>query len=161
MPLLINTRHLEQKELHLQDELSVAELDLGATDELVKTSLPLRYDLTVRLVNRNILVDGELKIVFDCECSRCLKPFHLPVTLPDWTLILPLDGEERADLKNDFVDLTPFLREDILLEFPQHPLCEADCAGLPDQLAVSSKKTAEPGPTPNASAWIELNKLKF
>jgi uncharacterized metal-binding protein YceD (DUF177 family) len=81
--------------------------------------------------------------------------------MPEWTLLLPLDGPEKVDLKNDSVDLTPYLREDILLEFPQHPLCEADCAGLPNRLAASSKKTAGPGQTPNASAWAELNKLKF
>jgi uncharacterized protein len=161
MPLLINVRHLEEKDLHLDDELPVAELDLDATDELVKARQPLHYDLTVRLVGRNVLVGGELKTVLDCECSRCLKPFQFHLTLPDWTLVLPLDGEEKAVLKNDLVDLTPYLREDILLEFPQHPLCEADCAGLPDQVAAGSKKKAEPGQTPVASAWAELNKLKL
>jgi len=80
--------------------------------------------------------------------------------VPEWVLHLPLEGEEKVDLKNDMVDLTPFLREDILLEFPQHPLCTEDCAGLPNRLNAS-KKTETPAPTPVAPAWAELNKLKF
>ena len=36
----------------------------------------------------------------------------------------------QVAIENDCVDLTPFVREDILLEFPQHPLCKPDCGGL-------------------------------
>jgi len=75
-------------------------------------------------------------------------------------LHLPLDGPEKVVLKNNQADLTPHLREDILLEFPQHPLCDVGCAGLPNRLNAG-KKTEGPGQTPNASAWAELNKLKF
>jgi uncharacterized metal-binding protein YceD (DUF177 family) len=55
--------------------------------------------------------------------------------------------------------LTPYLREDILLEWPQHPLCEADCAGTPDR--AKENKTKSASPTEVSSAWSELNKLKF
>jgi uncharacterized metal-binding protein YceD (DUF177 family) len=55
--------------------------------------------------------------------------------------------------------LTPYLREDILLEMPQHPLCEAGCAGLPNR--AEQNKTKGASPTEGSSAWSELNKLKF
>jgi uncharacterized metal-binding protein YceD (DUF177 family) len=58
------------------------------------------------------------------------------------------------------VDLTPFLREDILLELPQHPLCKPDCSGLKKPKAGKSKKNS-PGATADSSAWSELDKLKF
>ncbi|MGA3179677.1 MAG: YceD family protein [Verrucomicrobiota bacterium] len=161
MPLLINLRHLEEKDLRLKGKLPVSELHLDAADELVKARLPLHYDLTARQAGRAVVVRGELKIALDCECARCLKPFPFPIVLADWILHLPLDGPEKAAMKNDAVDLTPYLREDILLEFPQHPLCDADCAGLPNRLDATSEKTAAPSQTQSASAWAELNKLKF
>jgi uncharacterized protein len=161
MPLLINIRHLEEKDLLLKGKLPVSELQLDAADELVRARLPLHYDLTVHQAGRDVLVSGELKIGLDCECARCLKPFQFRLALADWTLHLPLDGPDRVELKNDTVDLTPYLREDILLEFPQHPLCEAGCAGLPNRLDATSVKKEEPGGTQSASAWAELNKLKF
>jgi uncharacterized protein len=161
MPLLINIRHLEAKDLHLKGKLPAAELHLDAEDELVKPRLPLHYDLTIHQAGRDVLVSGQLKVALDCECARCLKPFPFRLVLSDWTLHLPLDGPEKAEMKNDAVDLTPYLREDILLEFPQHPLCDPDCAGLPNRLDATSKKTVVPGQTQTASAWAELNKLKF
>src|SRR6184192_4185872 len=51
--------------------------------------------------------------------------------IKDWACHLPLQGEEAAPIVNDCVDLTPYVREDILLSFPQHPLCDRDCRGLP------------------------------
>jgi len=60
-------------------------------------------------------------------------------------------------IDNDCVDLTPFLREDILLDFPQRPLCKPDCAGLKNQAA----RPAEAVEQPAATVWAELDKLKL
>jgi uncharacterized metal-binding protein YceD (DUF177 family) len=75
-----------------------------------------------------------------------------------WTAHFPLVGPEKGPIHNDLADLTPQIREDILLEFPQHPLCGADCAGLPNR---SKEKKKGAGKSDGSSAWAELNKLKF
>jgi uncharacterized protein len=161
MPLTINIRHLEAKDLRVQGQLAAPELQLDDDDELVRARLPLRYDLTAHQAGHDILVSGRLEMALDCECARCLKPFRFRLKIPDWLLHLPLEGTEKAAVKDDAVDLTPYLREAILLEFPQHPLCDSDCAGLPKRADASSQKNDGSGPMPEASAWAELNKLKF
>jgi uncharacterized metal-binding protein YceD (DUF177 family) len=70
---------------------------------------------------------------------------------------VPLAGEEKAPVNNDCVDLTPFLREDMLLEFPPHPLCKPDCGGLKKGQAP---KTGGQDVAASA-AWAELDKLKL
>jgi len=161
MPLSINVRHLEEKVLSLEGALPVAELELDNHDELVHVSQPLRYDLTAQKMGHDILVQGRLELVLECECARCLKPFEFKLELPDWVAHLPLEGEEKIVIKNDCMDLTPYIREDILLAFPQHPLCESDCAGLPKRSVATAKKPKGASQTEDSSAWSELNKLKF
>jgi uncharacterized protein len=162
MPLLINLRHLEVHEVRLQGEMPVADLDLGTRDELIHPNHPLKYDIEVQQLEGSLLARGRLELPLDCECSRCLKPFTLPFALEDWTVHLPLAGEEQAPVVNDCVDLTPYLREDILLDFPQHPLCNAECGGLPNTFIGEAKKPGSLNPTENGSSvWSELNKLKF
>ena len=161
MSLKVNIRHLEAGDVLLRGELSVAEAGLDVPDELVHARQPLRYDLTAQKSGRNLLVQGRVALVLDCECARCLKAFQQRVELGHWTALVPLAGPEKAQIKDDGVDLTPFLREDILLEFPQHPLCQGDCEGLPRQAEASSQKTAGAGQRAKTSAWAELNKLKF
>jgi uncharacterized protein len=60
-------------------------------------------------------------------------------------------------VENDCVDLTPILREDILLDFPQHPLCKPDCAGLKNNRVRKPKAADEPA----LDVWAKLDKLKL
>jgi uncharacterized protein len=162
MPLLINLRHLELHNLELKGELSVAELDLDLRDEIIRAEKPLRYELEVQKLENALLLQGRLRLTLRCECVRCLKPFECPLELNSWTRHLPLEGEERAPVTNDCVDLTPYVREDILLEIPQNPLCEAECCGLPKSESGKAKKTSGARQTrPQASAWADLDKLKL
>lgn len=159
MPLLFNIRHLEDRDLHLKGELPIAELDIDTHDEVIHLAQPVSYDLRMEKLDKGILVQGSLRLPLACECVRCLKPFQQPLALEDWTCHLPLEGEEKVEVTNDVVDLTPYVREDILLAFPQHPLCEPECRGL------ANPKDLEPGgdsePKLSSSAWAELDKLKL
>ena len=160
MPLLVNLRHLENRDLTLKGELPAAELDIETRDEMIQAAKPLRYQLEVQKLADAVLARGKLVLPLACQCVRCLKAFEYKLELPDWACHIPLVGEEKAPIVSDCVDLTPFLREDILLELPQHPLCKPECGGLKKLKAGKSKKTS-PGETPDASAWSELDKLKF
>ena len=160
MPLLVNLRHLEKDDLKLKGELLVEELDIDTRDELVQLARPLRYQLEVQKLADAILTRGKLVLPLACQCVRCLKAFEYKLELPEWACHIPLAGEEKAPIISDCVDLTPFLREDILLELPQHPLCKPECGGLKKTKAGKSKKTS-PGATPETSTWSELDKLKF
>ena len=155
MSLKVNLRHLEKNDLHLKGDLPPEELELGLTDEMMLAKKPLHYDLEVETVEPGILVRGKLDLTLDCECVRCLKTFEKRIVFEDWTVHLPLEGEEKVAVDNDCVDLTPFIREDMLLEFPQHPVCKPECAGLKKK--KSGRGEVETGP----SAWNELDKLNF
>jgi DUF177 domain-containing protein len=160
MSVEFNVRHLEDQNLHLKGEISASELDIDQLDELIHVRKPLHYDLEVEKMERGILVQGRLDVKLDCECARCLKPFEYPLALSDWACHLPLEGEEKVTISNDVVDLTPYIREDIVLAFPQHPLCKPDCKGLENPRKGSAADRQHESEL-TSSAWSELNKLKF
>ena len=159
MPLLVNLRHLADQNLALNGELPAGELDIDTRDAVIRVGQPLRYELEVQKLDQNLLLRGRLRLVLDCECVRCLKPFSHRLELAPWTCLVPLAGEERAPVVSDCVDLTPYLREDILLEFPQHPLCSADCRGLVE--TDTGKVKPDRSSLTEAAAWAELDKLKL
>jgi len=162
MPLAVNLRHLEAHSIRLEGSLPVEELDIDTHDEVIRVRLPLEHDLEVQKLEDGLLVQGDLHLVLDCECVRCLKPFQYHLRLDNWTCHLALQGEDCVAVVNDCADLTPFVREDILLEFPRHPLCNAECRGLPNTSIGKSKNTSGTGKTEvGSSAWAELNKLKL
>ncbi|HZR17185.1 MAG TPA: YceD family protein [Verrucomicrobiae bacterium] len=162
MSILVNLRHLEAHPIQLSGDVTVGELDIETRDDVIQLSHPLRYDLEVQKLEDGLLVQGRLSLPLRCQCVRCLKPFEYLLELPRWTAHLPLQGEDSVPIVNDCVDLTPALREDILLELPQHPLCERECRGLRKASAGKSKTSSSLGqPNQGSPAWNELNKLKF
>ena len=162
MSLAVNLRHLAAHSLQLQGELPAAELDIETRDEMIGLTEPVEYDLEVEQLEGGLLLQGELHLRLQCQCVRCLKPFVHRLVLKPWICHVPLRDEDAAPVVNDRVDLTPFVREDILLAFPQHPLCEPDCRGLPIGEPGHPRNSAAAGPTETSSpAWAELNKLKF
>jgi uncharacterized protein len=159
MPLTFNLHRLESKNLRLQGELSVAELDLDSRDEMVRAAQPLHYELELQQMEDAVLAQGTLELKLDCQCVRCLKAFQTTLKLESWACHIPLSGDDKALVINDSVDLTPYLREDIFLAFPQHPLCKQDCRGL-----FPKKTKAGSGvdrPDDGASPWAALDKLKL
>jgi len=159
MALKINLRHLEDHGLHLKGEIPLADLDFGVQDELVHLREPLAYDLAVEQLHDSVLVTGSLRLPLECECSRCLKTFRSEILLNGWAVHLPLEGEDKVTVENDCVDLTPLVREDMLLEFPQHPLCKTDCAGLKKKKSSAKKAAGEEPPLDDP--WAALNRLKL
>ena len=147
--------------VRLEGELPVAELDLDSRDELVRANSPVEHDLEVQRIEDELLVRGRVHLVLDCECARCLKPFKHEIDLDDFTLLLPLTGEESVSIENDCVDLTPWLREDTLLAFPQHPLCDPQCGGLEKGHVAKSKPNSAGRRESSATAWADLDKLKL
>ena len=164
MPLFLNIETLANGPVKLKGDLSPEELEMKTLDELVEANEPLSYDLTAERAGDNILLRGSLSIRLQCECARCLRPFVHCVELPDWSCLLPLAGEEKIELTNVSADLTPYLREDTFLAFPQHPLCEAGCGETPKRTGGDGKPlkireaSSEPG---EASVWSKLDNLNL
>lgn len=162
MPLLVNLHHLEDEDLEFDGEISAEELGFTHLDEMIHVNQPLRYALKVEKLGASLLVEGVVRLTLDCECVRCLRSFQREVRLQGAFEAVPLAGEDAPPIVSDCVDLTPYLREDILLEFPPHPVCGPDCRGVPGMASQARPPEAGvgPGETP-PSAWSELDKLRL
>ena len=73
------------------------------------------------------------------ECSRCLDPVEVPVTVElqelyeyDDPAMRPSNDEESdlLRLEGDLLDLEPALRDAVVLALPRVPLCDEGCLGL-------------------------------
>lgn len=161
MSLKVNLKHLEEGPVELDDSIPGIELAPDFQDELIRLVHPVEYELTVERQGEGLLVGGRLSCRVECDCARCLKTFILPLEIQDYTALVPLtpvDGEVSAERDGDIADLTPVIREDILIALPTSPLCSTDCRGLqrkpknPDSNLEASS---------SASAWTALDKLKL
>ena len=157
MPITLNLDKLNEEDLLLSGDLPTDELqlDIGGKHDLIRSAGKLNYEINASKSDDSILVQGHLKINFSCECARCIKLFTYAMDLPSWTTVLSLSGPDNIEVIGEYVDLTPSIREDILLSLPAHPLCDESCKGLASQRKVMREEDKN-----QSDAWDKLDQWK-
>ncbi len=83
---------------------------------------------------QGLYASGRLAGEMRTDCGRCLEPYSQPLTANIAELfIFPPENARPGDLvvpEEGILDLTPLVREDMLLSMPLRPLCRPDCRGL-------------------------------
>jgi uncharacterized protein len=104
--------------------------------EVTGTRVPAGAEVAIDAVlewasGRSILVTGTVTAPWEGECRRCLGTARgtLAASVRELYEEEP-DPEETYRLKGDQLDLEPLVRDAVLLELPQAPLCAEACAGL-------------------------------
>jgi len=76
-------------------------------------------------------VTGTVSASWSGECRRCLEPAaDAAVATVDERYQYAVTDPDAFPIDNDQLDLVPLVREAVLLELPDAPLCRPDCAGL-------------------------------
>jgi uncharacterized metal-binding protein YceD (DUF177 family) len=151
--LSISPATLPADGIHIHGELPMESFDIPAEDRISAPD-PVVIDLHVSPVHGGILAQGTLQTRLRCRCDRCLKYFDHALDVPDFCQFF------RNPQNND-IDLTEYVREDILLAFPQHVLCREDCQGLCPNCGANLNVRdcgCERAPEPD-SAWAALDDL--
>ena len=110
----------------------------------------LHYDMDVGIAGGALWARGSLSQPVELRCVSCLENFVHDVQVPAFAVHTELHGPET-------VDLTPFMREDLLLNLPAHPRCDRDgnrvCKGKKPETPEENLK--------RKSDWSALDKLKI
>ena len=125
------TRHFDVLATVLQAEADVTQ------------AAPLTGQVSMLRTNLGVLVAGVLAGWVTVECTRCLRPVTIPVTVeleeefkPTVDVLrgtyVAVDEDDTALLidGHHVLDIGEVLRQAVLLEVPIQALCRPDCAGL-------------------------------
>lgn len=94
-------------------------------------------DLQVTRVLKEVTVTGNVQLSIQTSCSRCVEPVRIELS-PYVSLVLsPADkiSDEDDDLehetyRDDEIDLSNYLMEQIAISLPIKVVCNEDCKGL-------------------------------
>ena len=135
-----------------EEPASIMELE---KDPTVRIESPVRYDVRAQLLSRRkILVEGAIAVDVAYICARCAEPFRETVSEPSFQGYFETAGETES------VDLTPHIREAILLRFLSNPLCRPTCRGLCPQCGANlNNGRCGCAPTSPDKRWNVLDDL--
>ena len=147
----IHLNQIPHDGLHLEGEedCPIPELETEGN----RCTGPLVYSLDLGISEGALWANGTLSLPVELRCVSCLEPFSYNIEVRSFAVHTELTGPE-------LIDLTPFMREDILLNLPPYPHCDREgnrvckAAGTIASRPDSVIKEAPP-------AWDELDKLKL
>jgi uncharacterized protein len=111
----VHLRQIPDEGLHLEGEEDCPIPELEAEDVICAGRM--RYSLDVGVSDGALWGNGTLAQPVTVRCVACLEQFVHTIDVPDFALHTDLGGPE-------VIDLTPFAREDILLNLPAYPRCD-------------------------------------
>ncbi len=140
--------------------VAVGALDL--TDDRLIGDVAVRLDVTSTL--DDVIVTGHLAVARHDTCRRCLAAIDdtLRVDVDERYREQPSPDDDAFPIVNGQIDLTPMVREEVLLALPAAPLCRDDCPGL----CATCGADLAAGPCACATAerderWAVLDQLRL
>jgi uncharacterized metal-binding protein YceD (DUF177 family) len=144
----VHLKQIPTEGLHLEgeEECPIPELETDG----VRCAGLLHYDINIGVSGGALWARGSLSQPVELRCVSCLEKFVHEIQVPEFAVHTDLHGPES-------VDLTPFMREDLLLKLPPHPHCDRDGSGV---CKAKHIEIAEQD-TQRKSDWSALDKLKL
>ena len=156
----IHLHQVPETGMHLEGEEPPSILELPEEGHSRATG-PVHYSLEVGRNDDGLWATGTLAVDLELQCARCGEKFIYPLELNEVALQVELAGPE-------LIDLTPQVREDILLALPAYPHCE----WVEGNVCVAQERVSAPpirsaavdagnGAAASSPVWEELDRLNI
>ncbi len=122
-------------------------------------------DLAIETIVEGLAVTGTVHARWSGVCRRCLDPLkgELAPAVNEIFVDEPDEGETWP-IEADHADLTPLVREAVMLALPLSPLCANDCAGPDPERFPTTAEGADDSDAddpPMDPRWAVLDELTF
>jgi uncharacterized protein len=163
-PFLVNVGVLRRAGVHAREEHRHGPLPgLEVTGSRVPDHAEVAIDALLEVASgTSILVSGTVAAPWEGDCRRCLQPARgtLAATVRELFEDRP-QPDDTYKLGGDQLDLEPLVRDAVLLELPQAPLCSEACAGLcPTCGANRNEGTCDCDTNLTDPRWAALDALR-
>jgi uncharacterized protein len=119
--LNVDIRQIPSQGLRIQDEFSAHDLDIEA--DIFSCPGPIKIDAYITKIANAVSARIAVKLSMATSCSRCLASLQND-------LERNIDLDFPADPSEPNIDLAPYIRDEIILDYPVKPLCSPECKGL-------------------------------
>jgi len=119
--LIVYVKRIKEQGLRIVSEVDPGILDLEYGEfRLIE---PVSLNMVASLVTKEIILQGEIRTAYQTVCSRCLEKVSGAIHIQDLILVYENTGQ-------DMIDISPEIRDEVILAFPTKVVCDENCQGL-------------------------------
>ena len=111
----------DYQDVIIQSEENPSALDLKTSGIAINGQVKVKAIVSKIENSLNLKINLQAKALG--QCSRCLNDIVLPIA-KDFRLNIAIDKSDTS------IDISEDIRQEIILEYPDKPLCEETCLGL-------------------------------
>jgi uncharacterized protein len=156
----VNIDEIKEAGLDRSWDVTQAQLDemLAGDRAGYRARGPAHVDARLEKLGRRVRVEADATAALTAACKRCLVPVSVDVPVEFDLTLVPADAREDDDAlagtepkdhekshkggsfsagdaeeetyTGKVIDLDPIVREQLLLELPEYPVCDEQCKGL-------------------------------
>lgn len=143
--------------------LTVSADDLGVSADVAGDRITgdVVIDLRSTSSTDGILIGGDVAVPWRAPCRRCLADV-VGVSHANVEELFQYDvtEDDANQIEGDQIDLAPIVREYVLLELPEGPLCRDACAGICPVCGIDRNKgSCDCDTTVRDARWAALEGL--
>jgi DUF177 domain-containing protein len=172
--VFISLQELELRDVRFNVKVPAGEIDFYGE---IRHSSPLEAEGEAHLLNRSvgeIRVEGDLSVVVDAACDRCLEGIQFPIEHHFDLIYMPADeaaavdeqesgqaGIEVGYYEGGRLDVEEMLREVALLALPMRLVCSEACKGI-CPMCGQNRNQSDCACAPRApdERWSQLKSLR-
>lgn len=158
----LNARELlRQPGLDKHVSVALPAAELGVDDDRITGDLTV--DLHAVSTIDGITVHGMVALPWRAACRRCLAPVTGVTEIDIDEVYQDSGGDPDAfEIVGDQIDLAPAVREYVVLELPDDPLCRDECAGICPVCGIDRNSgSCECDTTVRDERWSALDGLRL
>lgn len=163
--LRVDLRAVEDGPVEVSGVIEPGDPVLEGTDVVLGEPIRIQGRITAAGLGRYYW-RGHLTTTVVSECRRCLREVRTRLDEPTELMFVTEDEAAHDPVAypipegTEILDLREPIREELVLDAPNFPLCREDCAGLCDQCGTDlNTGTCDCRPTPDPR-WAALDALK-
>jgi uncharacterized protein len=142
-------------------DLTIEPSELGLEDDRLAGAISVDLEATSSV--DGIVVHGTIGTPWRGQCRRCLIDVDGVATSEvEEVFQQHPSSDEAVEIVGDQIDLAPIVREYVLLDLPEAPLCREDCAGICPECGADRNTTAcDCDTAPVDDRWSALEGLRL
>jgi uncharacterized protein len=121
----------------------------------VRPAGTVAYALRLQVAGHELVASGRVSAKLAMQCVRCADVFEREVVESDFLCAVPFESADEE------VDLTPEMREAIILALSAHPVCKPECKGLCARCGQNLNQGPCTCPAEQDQSWSALDGLRL
>ena len=143
----------------IDETVTLDDLRVGST--VIPADAEIVIEAQLERIADGVVVRGGISSSWVSECSRCLQAAGGPMFVSvDELFESEAVAGETYPLDGEILDLEPLIRDALVLELPQAPVCRVDCEGLCPECGIDRNvQTCTCAPEHLDPRWAALQSL--